>query len=227
MLGAPAYTSAGSGFFDSVHAGQQTIPENLADLRHAARQPEMPPTLAGGPDVTASRDSDLVAAGSPISLSARIDDTRFMQANGTESDQNIVAAAAYLDGLPWEGALSVATLAASDGAFDSKAENVQGAIASNGLSSGKHLLFVQGTDASGQAGSPNAVFIDVAPANEIASLSGTISARQGGAPLATTIQVSNPLTGESRSAISDAGNGGYLRSMHAGTVDIHVDAPPG
>ncbi|MFZ1839189.1 MAG: hypothetical protein WAU20_10715, partial [Dokdonella sp.] len=74
---------------------------------------------------------------------------------------------------------------------------------------------------------PNAVFIDVAQASEIADLSGTITALHDGAPLATSIQVRNPVSGESRSTLSVAGDGSYARSMRAGTVDIHVDAPPG
>lgn len=230
LLGAPSYTfELDQAFFESCSLLQsKTIPENLAALRYAARSLHAPYRLPGGPDVTAIvATPDLVAAGSPVNLSARIDDTRFNQSKGTEAEQNVVGAEVYLGGLPWEGALSIAALAASDGAFDSKVENVQGTIATNGLSSGKHLLFVQGTDASGQAGSPNAVFIDVAQPSEIAGLSGLVSARQGGAPLAATIHVSNPVSGESRSTISDSGTGSYSRPMHAGTVDIHVDGPPG
>src|SRR5690606_8567913 len=170
---------------------------------------------------------DLVAAGTPVSLSARLDDSRFKQTNGTEPVHNIVSASAYLDGLPWEGAMPVAALTADDGAFNSPTENASASIATSGLASGRHLLFVQGTDASGQAGSPNAVFIDVAQANEIASLSGTITALHSGAPLATSIQVRNPVSGESRSTLSAASDGSYARTMRAGSVDIHVDAPPG
>lgn len=230
LLGAPAYTfELDQAFFESCSMlASKTIPDNLAALRYAARNLHAPYRLPGGPDVTAiSAAPDLVAAGSPVRLSARIDDTQFNDVNGAEPDQNIVSAAAYLDGLPWEGALSVAALAASDGAFDSKVENVHADIPTNGLASGKHLLFVQGTDASSQAGSPNAVFIDVAQASEIANLSGTITALHNGAPLATSIQVRNPVSGESRSTLSAAGDGSYARSMRAGSVDIHVDAPPG
>lgn len=230
LLGVPAYTfELDQAFFESCSMlASKTIPDNLAALRYAARSLHAPYRLPSGPDVTALAASpDLIVAGSPVSVSARIDDTRFNQSNGTEAAQNITAAAVYLDGLPWEGALPIAALVASDGAFDSKAENVQGAIATNGLGSGKHLLFVQGKDASGELGSPNAVFIDVAQPSEIASLSGTITARLGGVPLAAGIRVSNPVSGENRSTISDAGNGNYQRPMHGGTVDIHVDAPPG
>ncbi len=230
LLGVPAYTfELDQAFFESCSMlASKTIPENLAALRYAARSLHAPYLLPGGPDITALLATpDLVVAGSPVSVSARSDDTRFSQSNGTETTQNISGAAAYLDGLPWEGALSIAALVASDGAFDSKAENVQGTVATNALSSGKHLLFVQGTDASGQAGSPNAVFIDVAQANEIATLNGTITALQGRAPLAASIRVRNPVSGEDRSTMSDASSGNYQRPMHAGTVDIHVDAPAG
>ena len=230
LLGTPSYIfELGQQFFEPCSVLESAIiPDNIAALRYAARSLHAPYRLPGGPDVTALiAVPDLLAAGTPVSLSARIDDTRFNRINGSEPEQNVIAAAAYMDGLPWEGALSIAALSASDGAFDSKVENVRGVIATSGLASGKHLLFVQGTDDSGQAGSPNAVFIEVAQANEIATLGGTITARQGGAPLAVSILVSDPLSGESRSTISDAGNGNYLRPMRAGTVDIHVDGPPG
>lgn len=230
LLGAPSYTfELGYEFFDScAQLESKIIPDNLAALRYAARSLHAPYRLPGGPDVTAIMATpDLVAAGSPVALSALVDDTRFNQSNGIESDQNIIAAEAYLDGLPWDGALSIATLSATDGAFDSKTENVQAAIATAGLANGKHLLFVQGTDASGQAGSPNAVFLEVAPANEIATLSGAVTAREGGAPLATNLRVTNSGTGETRNAASSPVNGSYSRSMRAGTVSIHVDGPPG
>jgi carboxypeptidase T len=170
---------------------------------------------------------DLVAAGSAVALNARIDDSRFNQANSTEPVQNIASASVFLDGLPWEGAVPVAVMSAADGAFDSSAENVSASVSTTGLSSGKHLVFVQGTDASATAGSPNATFIEVAQPSEIATLKGTVTASVGGAPLATTIHVNIPGSGEDRTALSDPGNGDYLRPMHAGTADIHVDAPPG
>ena len=229
-LGVPAYTfELDQSFFEPcTPLLDKTIPDNLMALRYAARSLHAPYRLPGGPDVTSLTASpDLVAAGTPVTLNARLDDSRFRQTNGTEPVQNVVSASAYLDGLPWEGALPVAALSADDGAFNSSAENASASISTTGLGSGKHLLFVQGTDASAQAGSPNAVFVEIAQPNEIATLTGTITAIDTGTPLATTLRVTNPGTGESRAASSSAVDGGYLRTMHGGTVDIHVDAPAG
>jgi carboxypeptidase T len=229
-LGVPAFTfELDQQFFESCAAlTTTTIPDNLAALRYAARSLHAPYQLPGGPDVTSLTASpDLVAAGSAVALNARIDDSRFNQANSTEPVQNIASASVFVDGLPWEGAASVAVMNAADGAFNSSAENVKASVSTTGLSSGKHLVFVQGTDTSAAAGSPNATFIEVAQPSEIATLSGTITAADGGAPLAATIHVSIPDSGENRSTVSDAGDGSYLRPMHTGAADIHVDAPTG
>ena len=231
-LGVPAYTfELDQAFFESCSLlASKTIPDNLAALRYAARNLHAPYQLPGGPNVTRIEASpDLVAAGTAVALTARIDDSQFNQGPGGSNDlvQSISSAEAYLDGLPWDGSMSIVSLAANDGAFDSATEEVNASIATTGLSSGKHLLFVQGTDASTQAGTPNATFIEIAQTNEIATLGGTITARDSGAPLATTLRVSNANTGESRTASSSAIDGAYSRSMLAGAVTLHVDAPAG
>ncbi len=231
-LGVPSYTfELDQAFFESCSLLEsKTIPDNLAALRYAARNLHAPYVLPGGPDVTRIEASpDLVAAGTPVTLSARIDDSQFNQGPGGSNDgvQNISGAQAYLDGLPWEGSLPIASLTASDGAFNSPTEEVGATLATNGLASGKHLVFVQGRDASATAGTPNATFIEIAQTNEIARLIGTITALDSGAPLATTLKLSNSSSGESRTASSSAVDGGYSRTMLAGTVNLHVDAPPG
>ena len=231
LLGAPSYTfELDEAFFESCDAlVNTTIPRNLEALRYAARNLHAPYRLPAGPDVTQLVASpDLLSAGTGVTLTARFDDTRYREEDSaTEPVHNIASAAAYLDSLPWEGALSIAPLAPVDGAFDSPVEEAGAAISTTGLSNGKHLLFVQGSDTSSQAGSPNAVFIEVAEPGEIATLAGTISALQGGVPLAASVRVSNASTGESRTALSSASDGGYLRPMYPGNVDIHVDAPAG
>lgn len=229
-LGAPSYTfELGVEFFEPCAPFLATIiPENLAALRYAARSLHAPYLLPGGPDVTRIEATpDLIAAGALVALTARIDDSQFQQSNGSEAIQNITNANAYLDGLPWEGASPIASFTANDGAFDSTTEEVNAVIATTGLVSGKHLLFVQGADASPQAGSPNAVFIEIAQASEIATLKGTITAQDNGAPLAAKLRVSNVSTSENRTARSSAVDGSYLSNMFAGTVNVHVDAPAG
>lgn len=230
LLGAPAYTiELGQSFFEPCsNFNNVVLPANLKAIRYAARGAHAPYALGGGPDVVElSAEPDLVAAGTPVTISARIDDSRFNQQNFTESVQNISAASAYLDGLPWEGASPAASFTASDGTFNSPVEDVTATLATTGLASGKHLVFVQGTDATPQAGTPNAVFVDVAQASEIATLSGTITALADGAPLQASVTVRNPSTGEERSTTSAAADGHYQRSMRAGSVDIHVEAPQG
>jgi PKD repeat protein len=52
-------------------------------------------------------------------------------------------------------------MSASDGSFNSTRETVTASLNTSGLSAGRHIVYVQGVDASGQAGAPNAVIVNV------------------------------------------------------------------
>lgn len=89
--------------------------------------------------------------------------------NGTEPAFAIVGAIASIDLLPWQtGAVAIA-LGASDGTFDSALEVVTGTLPTAQLTAGRHLVYVQGTDAEGSsctAGVLDAVFLDVIAADD-------------------------------------------------------------
>jgi carboxypeptidase T len=56
-------------------------------------------------------------------------------------------------------------LVANDGNFNSNREIVGASIPTSGLAAGVHTLYVQGTDASGKPGTPNAVRFTVTGSN--------------------------------------------------------------
>jgi hypothetical protein len=164
-LGVPAYTfEMGTTFFQSCSSYNATIkPNNLAALIYAAKVVRAPYLTPAGPDVVSlALDSGSgVPPGTPVALTASVTDTRFNQSNGTEPTQPIVSAEAYVDVPPWGAGATPIPLAASDGAFNTSTEGVTATLATGALAPGRHLVFVRGTDASGQAGPVSAAFLDI------------------------------------------------------------------
>lgn len=226
LLGVASYTiETGTAFFqDCGSFDTQIAPDNIAALRYAARSLYAPYKLPSGPGATTLTASpDLVAAGDPVNLTAILDDDRFSNANGSEPHQNITAANAFVDTLPWDqGAIPIA-LEVGDDAIATSTEPAIGDIPTAGLADGRHLVFVQGSDASGSDGTPNATFIEVAAADHIGTLRGTITSFVDDAPVIATVIATNPLTSETRTTTSLA-DGSYERNMLAGTVNLHVSA---
>lgn len=231
LLGVPGFTieTDGEDFFeDCASFDTTTAPANINALRYAARSLHGIYKLPSGPDtVSVTGGSDLVVAGDPITINAQLDDSRFNQSTEGEpvlgTIRNIASANAYVDTLPWDPAAQAIALSASDGAFNSPSEQVTGTLSGNGLTAGKHLIYVQGIDVAGNAGPPNATLIDVADVADIGTLDGHISDRATSAPLAATITLSN--VGETHAAASSAIDGSYIAHGHAGTFDVHVSAP--
>lgn len=230
LLGVPGFTieTDGSGFFeDCATFESKTAPDNIAGLRYAARMLHAPYRLPAGPDtVTVTPVPDLIAIGTPsITVKAHLDSSRFNQFNGTETVRTIASAAAYVDQLPWDTYATAYAMSANDGTFNSSIEDVTVPVATGTLALGRHLVQVQGTDSAANAGTPNAAFVDVVAADQIAMLQGVISDNTSGAPVVATVTASDSATGEQRAATGDAGTGNYLRPMFPGTVNVHVSAP--
>jgi carboxypeptidase T len=168
LLGVPSYTiELGGTFFENCASfNGTTAPDNLAALRYAARNLYAPYRLPSGPDTTEiGVSSTSVPAGTPVTLTATVDDAVFSQANGTEPVQAIASATAYLDAPPWASGAAAIPLAASDGNFNSNREIVGSSIPTAALAAGVHTIYVQGTDASGKPGTPNAVRFTVTGSN--------------------------------------------------------------
>lgn len=161
LLGAPAYTiEMGTSFFEDCSTFENsTLPINLNALRYAARSLQAPYTLPSGPDTTAvSASARRLFIGQTLKVTATVDDSRFNQTNGTETVQSIASARAYLDRAPWAQGASALAMRAADGSFNSSSEQVTISIPTSGLAPGRHMVAVQGVDASGRPGTPRAVY---------------------------------------------------------------------
>ena len=165
LLGTPSLAfELGSAFFESCSSFDSTVlPRNLAALKYAARTLSAPYRYPSGPDsVSVATSSASVPAGTAVTITAVLDDTRFNQTNGTEASQNIASARMYVDTPPWQSGATAIAMSASDGSFNSTRETVTASLNTSGLGAGRHIVYVQGVDASGQAGAPNAVIVNIA-----------------------------------------------------------------
>ena len=167
-LGVPAFTfELGTSFLEDCTSYDNVIkPNNLPALIYAAKVVRAPYQIPGGPDITALAvgNGSPVPSGTPVSLTGSVTDTRFNQSYGAEPIQTIVGAEAYIDTPPWAlGAVAI-PLSPADGAFDSPTEVLTASLTTSGLSIGRHMVFVRGVDASGQAGPVTAAFLDVSAA---------------------------------------------------------------
>ncbi|HJU40938.1 MAG TPA: carboxypeptidase regulatory-like domain-containing protein, partial [Tahibacter sp.] len=133
--------------------------------------------------------------------------------------QNVASANYTIDLPPWDGAAVARPMTATDGAFSSGSEAVGATIDTTGMTSGRHLVWVQGVDSGGAKGTPNAVFVEVAQANEIATVHGRVVDAQTQAPLAAQVKIGTATT------TTAAANGDYSHTLRAGTLDIEASAP--
>ncbi|HSJ53824.1 MAG TPA: M14 family metallopeptidase, partial [Anaerolineae bacterium] len=164
-LGVAAYCfEVGTAFFQSCSYFESTLlPANLPALIYAAKVVRTPYMTPAGPDaLSLALSSGEVPAGTPVTLNATINDTRYNNTNGTEPVQNIAAAEWYVDVPPWVSGATAHAMTASDGSFNTAAEAVTATVDTTGLSTGKHLLFVRGQDASGNWGAFSAIFLTIA-----------------------------------------------------------------
>ncbi|PRP93583.1 M14 family zinc carboxypeptidase [Enhygromyxa salina] len=163
-LGVAAFTfELGDSFFQSCATFESTIePDNIAALRDAFKAARRPYQTPAGPDaVSVAVSASPVTAGTSVTLTANVDDTRYDSNGwGSEATQNIAAARYTVDQASWSGA-TLNAMAATDGTFNSTVEGVTATIDTTGWAVGRYLLMVEGQDADGNWGAPSAVFLDV------------------------------------------------------------------
>jgi PKD repeat protein len=167
-LGVASFTyELGTQFFESCTYFENTIvPDNMPSLIYAAKVARTPYRTPAGPDATSLSLSDGAAApgvtpGTPVTLQATVNDTRYNNSNGAEPTQNVAAAEAYLDTPPWQAGATAIPMAASDGTFDATVEGVQITLDTTGLGAGQHIVYVRGQDAGGSWGAFSALFLYV------------------------------------------------------------------
>jgi carboxypeptidase T len=176
-LGVAAYTfEVGTSFFQDCGTFENAIlPDSLPALIYAAKVARTPYLTPAGPDAHSLEVSPAgVADGDAIHLVAAIDDTRYNDTNGTEPTQNIAAAAYTVDVPPWVSAPAPIShpMAASDGTFDQKSEEVEATIDTTGLAAGRHTVFVRGRDSAGNWGAVSAAFVYVLEPGEAPVIEG-------------------------------------------------------
>ncbi len=167
-LGVASYTfELGTTFFqDCDFFANDIIPKNMPALLYAFKAARRPYQNPSGPDaLNVAVSADAVAAGTAVTLTATLDDSRFYSGgHGDEPVQNIQAARYALDTPSWKGGVTYA-MSAVDGAFDATSEDVSASVDTSDLGEGRHIIFVEGRDAAGAWGPPTAVFLTIdAPA---------------------------------------------------------------
>jgi len=162
-LGVPAFTwELGSTFYDSCTNFNNEWPDNLDALRYAARIVQAPYLRAAGPDVhSVSATPATVDQGIAVLISATATDARFNQTSGSEAIQNVVAAHAYVDRLPWQAGATPIPMTAADGTFNSPTEALSLSLATDSLGNGRHIVYIEASDASGRAGAIGATFVQI------------------------------------------------------------------
>ncbi|MDZ7296262.1 MAG: M14 family metallopeptidase, partial [candidate division KSB1 bacterium] len=163
-LGVAGYCfELGTAFFQACSTFENTIvPNNMPALIYAAKVARTPYMTPAGPDAyNLALSQDNVPAGTNVTLSATVNDTRYNNSNGTEPTQNIAAAEYYVDVPPWQSGSIARPMSASDGSFNAKTENVQATVDTTGLSQGKHIIFVRGKDANNNWGAFSAIFLNI------------------------------------------------------------------
>ncbi|HSM50040.1 MAG TPA: M14 family zinc carboxypeptidase, partial [Thermoanaerobaculia bacterium] len=220
-LGVASYTfELGTTFFQACSVFEQTIlPGNLPSLRYAAKVARTPYLTPSGPDaVGLAVAPSPVAPGETATVTATLDDTRFSTENGPEPTQAIAGGSLYLATPPWQAGAVAQPLAAVDGLFDETVEAVTGSVDTTGLSSGRHLLFVRGTDAAGNAGAVSAAFLWVVDPATAPVVSGHVRDAVSGAGLAATV------TAGPFSTATEPSTGAYALQLPEGTWDLTASA---
>lgn len=164
-FGVASYTyELGTAFFQACSTFENQIyPDNLPTLIYAAKAARLPYQIPKeGPDsINLSLSASIVAAGTPVDLTAVIDDTRYNSGGqGIEPTQNIQGARYSIDEPSWITDTTTA-MSPADGAFNSTIESAIATIDTTGLSDGQHLIFVEGQDANGNWGAPTAIYLEI------------------------------------------------------------------
>ncbi|NIM13649.1 MAG: carboxypeptidase [Candidatus Aminicenantes bacterium] len=167
-MGIPAYTvELGTAFFESCTYFENTlVPDNIPALLYALKVARTPYMTSAGPDAVnpaLSAGSTLpgIPAGTGVTLTATMDDTRYNDNTGSEPWQNIAGAEYYVDVPPWASGPEpfAYDMSPADGNFNSPVEAAQATIDTTGWSEGRHIIFVRGQDADGNWGAFSAVFL--------------------------------------------------------------------
>ncbi len=158
-LGVAGYTiEMGTDFFQDCGSFESTVyPDNRDLLLYAfktARRPYMNP--AGPDSLSVSVTPAVTTPGEQVQLIAIANDTRYL---GGEPNQNVTEVRYSIDAPSWIIDTVTYPMSASDGNFDSSFENIVATIDTTGLSTGKHMLFIESRDADNNWGVLGSTFL--------------------------------------------------------------------
>ena len=187
---------------------QSILSRNVAALRYAFKAVRTPYVTPAGPDavdvgVSAGASPPGVAAGTRVTLSAKLDDRRY---RGAEPTQAVAAGEYYVDVPPWGDDASATAMTAADGAFDATAEDATASIDTTGWSAGRHVVFVRGKDADDNWGAVSAVFLFIRAGvawRRFGRGNETAWRAAASAPSGRRRSSGNPVPASARCAISD------------------------
>ncbi len=186
-LGVASYVfEMGTSFFQSCSTFESTIyPSNLQALLYAAKVARTPYLTPAGPEaLSVTLSATTVPAGTPVTVTAALNDTRYNGSNGAEPVQSVAAGEVYVDTPPWSPGATAVAMTAVDGSFNQTIESARVSLSTVGLAAGRHTLFVRGRDASGSYGPVSAVFVTVTAAANTAPAVTITQPRKGAAVVA-------------------------------------------
>jgi carboxypeptidase T len=219
-LGVPAYTwEMGANFFEACSTFENTImPGNLPALVYAVKAARRPYMTPAGPDVlnvTAMPTATL--AGALVTLTASANDTRYRAGSG-EPTQNIAAARYTIDAPSWATDMISYPMSAVDGSFNSTIKAITAQLNTTGLALGRHSVFIEAQDASGNWGVPTAVFVWVSAAPD-STVAGLVQTQNSAVPIEGAViraTLGSTLTFET---LSQA-DGSYQLNVFSGTYTL-------
>lgn len=171
-LGIASYVfEIGDEFFEQCSVFENSLlPDVQAAQMYAFKAARRPYQTPFGPEIlNVVVTPTIVLAGSPVTLTATVDSQRYSAAGGSDPALQPVAGARLTVGKPsWAFSGTVSTASAVDGAFDSTVEVIEAELDTTGWTPGRHLIFVEGSNAADQWGTPSAVFVEVLAAQPYA-----------------------------------------------------------
>ncbi len=217
-LGVPGFTFELAGqFFQDCNSFENTdYPDNRNALLYAfktARRPYMNPA---GPDtLNVTTSPAAVTPGEPVLLTATANDGRYA---GGESHQNIAEARYTIDNPSWITGTLTYPMTASDGNFNNYIEAIQGTIDTTGLSSGRHMIFVDSKDANNNWGVTSSAFLYIVEPGVSPVIEGYVLQASNNQPVSASV------TAGLFNTTTDPATGYYSMTVISGTYDMVVNA---
>ena len=194
-LGIAAYTfEMGVQFFESCTSYESTIwPENRNSLLYAFRTARRPYQMPAGPDsLNLTLSQATVQPGTLVTLTATANDTRYSSNNGVEPTQTIAEARYSVDMPSWQSGVTLTSMQAQDGSFNSGIETVTATLDTAGMLPGQYTIFVESKDAAGNWGPPSGIFLTVEAPSSMAYFSPKTMVVRG--PAGSTVEASFTLS---------------------------------